>query len=198
MAKKESQYKKPSYKEFNELKAFSKMLTSTAEYLKAHFVGKQLYFCTQKDTVMLVFKSSNYMHLCGVNYEKGANSFFSDCLNETIDISMIHVKKDGTTFQKLRVLSAIPLLLRVNTSLVKKGKYLYLEFDFAIRTRQQIVALTLNRTSGYYYPESLLNLKGMKKFASGERVECVYAVKLSDGTTTQIDVIEGKSISDYM
>lgn len=198
MGRDDSKYKRPSYKEFNELKVFSKDLTAAAVYLKEYFVAKQLYFCTGKDSVNLIFKSSNFMHLCGVNYEKGANSFFNECLNSTLELSKIRVKKDGTTFQKLRVLSAIPLLLKVNTSLVRRGKYLYIDFDYAIRTKQQIVALTLNRTSGYYYPESLLNLRNMRSFSKGDRIECVYSVSLTDSTTEIIDIIEGKSLSDFL
>lgn len=198
MVKDESNYKKPNYKEFNQLKVFSKTLTFAAKYLKEQFVGKQLFFCTERNTVNLIFKSSNFMHLCGIKYEKGANSFFADCYNGTIDLDKIRVKKDGTTFQKLRVLSAIPLLLKINTSLVGKGKYLFIDFDYAIRTRQQVIAMTLNRTSGYFYPESLLNLKGMKKFASGDRIECIYAINFSDQTTMLIDIVEGKTLSDYL
>ena len=47
------------------------------------------------------------MHLCGVDYRKGAGSFFDDCLNRHVIIDELKIKKDGTTMQKLQVLGSI-------------------------------------------------------------------------------------------
>ena len=50
--------------------------------------------------------------------------------------------------KKLQVLGSIEELLGKHVHLTGSGRYLYLEFDYALRTRKQILALTLKRHQG--------------------------------------------------
>ena len=42
------------------------------------------------------------MHLCGIKYEKGAASFFTDALNKNIDENSIYIKKMGQLFKNCK------------------------------------------------------------------------------------------------
>ena len=53
--------------------------------------------------------------------------------------------------------------------LTGSGRYLYLEFDYALRTRKQILALTLKETSKKIVPQSLLDLKRKTVFPKGQK-----------------------------
>ena len=111
------------------------------------------------------------MHLCGIKYEKGAASFFTDALNKNIDENSIYIKKDGTTFQKLQVLPQFKELIGKNVRVTRGYKYLLLSFDYALRTNKEILALTLiDRINSDVIPQSLLNLHSMKKFKKKKKV----------------------------
>ena len=103
------------------------------------------------------------MHLCGIKYEKGAASFFTDALNKNIDENSIYI-------QKLQVLPQFKELIGKNVRVTRGYKYLLLSFDYALRTNKEILALTLiDRINSDVIPQSLLNLHSMKKFSKGEK-----------------------------
>ena len=116
------------------------------------------------------------MHLCGLYYSRGTKNFFLDCLDKKLDVSSLLVKKDGTTFQKLAILNSVTELTSPHVRLTGSGRYLYLEFDYALRTKKQILALTLKDTSKKIVPQSLLDLKKKRDFPKGEAVIKIYAV----------------------
>ncbi|WP_407574830.1 PBECR4 domain-containing protein [Streptococcus uberis] len=128
--------------------------------------------------ISVYFSASNFMHLCGVKYEKNSHSFFDDCLNSNIMIDKIMIKKDGTTFQKLQVLTSVSELLGEHVYLTEGCRYLYLEFDYSLRTNKQILALTLKNDFEKVVPQSLLNLKQKNSFPKGEKVIKIYSEEL--------------------
>ena len=78
-------------------------------------------------------------------------------MDKKLDVSSLLVKKDGTTFQRLAILNSVTELTSSHVRLTGSGRYLYLEFDYALRTKKQILALTLKDTSKKIVPQSLLD-----------------------------------------
>lgn len=130
------------------------------------------------------------MHLCGISYLRGSKNFFLSAKYRKIDLDKVLIKKDGTTFQKLQVLSAFPELISGNVRLTGRGRFLVLDYDYALRTSKQLLALTLINQSAKAIPQSLLNLhkKMFEKSASVVRIES------QDFNSDQITVLfEGQS-----
>lgn len=144
-----------------------------AQVVKKSFLGRKVCYVTDHSTLEVVFQATNFMHLCGVHYKRGATLFFQDCLDRKLILADLLIKRDGTTFQKLQVVSSLDLLLTLAVSIVGKGQYARLRYDAAIRTRRKILALSLKETEGKYVPISLLNLQS-KEIGSGDQIWCIY------------------------
>lgn len=121
------------------------------------------------------------MHLCGLYYQKGAYSFYDDSLNRHLKLELLQIKKDGTSFQKLQVLHSIKDLISPFVLLTGRGSFLYLDFDYALRTRKQVLALTLVDNRTVLVPQSLLNLKRQISFPKGDPVCRIYAENYETG-----------------
>ena len=179
--KKEEQFRRINTLEYNKIVQSIPLLNKIANYFKDNFIGKKVVYCTRNQKVSVYFSESNFMHLCGLYYSRGAKNFFLDCLDKKLEVSSVLVKKDGTTFQKLAILNSITELTSPHVRLTGSGRYLYLEFDYALRTKKQILALTLIDTSKKIVPQSLLNLKKKREFPKGESVIKIYAVDFYNG-----------------
>ena len=179
--KKEEQFRTINTLENNRIVCIIPSLYKISKYFKDNFFGKKVVYCTRNQKVSVYFSESNFMHLCGLYYSRGTKNFFLDCLDKKLDVSSLLVKKDGTTFQKLAILNSITELTSPHVCLTGSGRYLYLEFDYALRTRKQILALTLIDTSKKIVPQSLLNLKKTREFPKGESVIKIYAVDFYNG-----------------
>lgn len=179
--KKEEQFRRINTLEYNKIVQSIPLLNKIANYFKDYFFGKKVVYCTSNQKVAVYFSESNFMHLCGLYYSRGAKNFFLDCLDKKLEVSSVLVKKDGTTFQKLAILNSITELTSPHVRLTGSGRYLYLEFDYALRTKKQILALTLIDTSKKIVPQSLLNLKKKREFPKGESVIKIYAVDFYNG-----------------
>ena len=174
--KKEEQFRTINTLENNRIVCIIPSLYKIAKYFKDNFFGKKVVYCTRNQKVSVYFSESNFMHLCGLYYSRGTKNFFLDCLDKKLDVSSFLVKKDGTTFQKLAILNSVTELISPHVRLTGSGRYLYLEFDYALRTKKQILALTLKDTSKKVVPQSLLDLKNKRDFPNGEPVIKIYAV----------------------
>ena len=179
-----NKYKKPNPKELKALHEFVVCLHEAATFFKDHFVGKIMCYETSAKKVEVQFISTNFMHLCGIDYERGAKRFFEDCLDDRIQVNSIRVKCDGTTIQKLKVLWNMSELNGNNLRVTDSGDGLKISFDYAIRTRKQIFALALVNKRTRMIPISLLNLKSRNFFPSGDLVESIYSVNLNDNSIT--------------
>ena len=154
-------------------------IKNAATFFEQHFVGKEMHYITRNRCIALNFKRSNFMHLCGLRYEKGANQFFKDILHNKLDISKLTTKQDGTTILKLSALTSVEHLVKPKIRLTDCANYLNLSFDSALRTNKQIIALTLkNEKENTYYPNSFLNLKSIKDFPDGEEIICIKSIHL--------------------
>ena len=193
--KKEEQFRTINTLENNRIVCIIPSLYKIAKYFKDNFFGKKVVYCTRNQKVSVYFSESNFMYLCGLYYSRGAKNFFLDCLDKKLDVSSLLVKKDGTTFQKLAILNSVTELTSSHVRLTGSGRYLYLEFDYALRTKKQILALTLKDTSKKIVPQSLLDLKKKRDFPKGEAVIKIYAVDFYTGKewiyyTEEIDLKE--------
>ena len=171
-----SEFKTMDSRELKRIEKSIPLLHRVSTYFNDFFVGKRVIYCTQNNKITVHFSKSNFMHLCGINYTKGTEKFFDDCLDDHLDIDSIHVKKDGTTMQKLQILSSIFELTSSHVRLTGPGTFLLLRFDNALRTNKQILALTLKSTDRKIVPQSLLDLKKMNSFPIGEVVTKIYAI----------------------
>ena len=193
--KKEEQFRTINTLEYNRIVHSIPSLYKIAKYFKDNFFGKKVVYCTRNQKISVYFSESNFMHLCGLHYSRGAKNFFLDCLDKKLDVSSLLVKKDGTTFQKLAILNSVTELTSPHVRLTGSGRYLYLEFDYALRTKKQILALTLKDTSKKIVPQSLLDLKKKRDFPKGEDIIKIYGVDFYTGKewiyyTEEIDLKE--------
>lgn len=173
-------YRRLSAKESLTIVNYFPVLSKVTLFLKENIIGKYIYIMTDESCITLTFSESNFMHLCGLDYKGGSNKFFNACLNEKLEINNIKVKTDGTSFQKLRVINQIEDIFKMPSQIASSGTFLNLRFDSAIRTKKQIAAITLLNDRTTYVPQSLLNLKNMKKFPSSRNVICIYAEDMDD------------------
>lgn len=182
MAKKPTEYKKLSFNELKKFEYYLEHIRKAAFFFKEHFISKEMIYSTEKEATSVIFTKSNFMHLCGIEYETGPAEFFNLALLKQIDLAKVLIKRDGTTFQKLSVLSSIDFLLSSEITLSPGATYLYIYFDKALRTRKQVFALTLLNDDNSFVPNSLLNLKQMNNFPKGEKITGIKSVHLKDNT----------------
>lgn len=193
-----SRYRVPNQKEFRSLEQSINFIYQAADYFQDFFVGRKMVYRTQKNELELYFSQTNYMHLCGLYYPEGADKFFVDCLDKKVNLKSLLIKKDGTTMQKLQVLPFIKELTSPYVCLTGSGKHLYLEFDYSLRTRKQILALTLKDTQSKIIPQSLLNLKSKEVFSKGDPVTCIYSKSLLGDGLKQHFLKDGLDWDDYL
>ncbi|MER0123885.1 PBECR4 domain-containing protein [Streptococcus sp. ZJ93] len=198
MVKRVNEYGRPSFNEKLKLKRYLGNIQRAARFFEEHFINKSVVYCTSEDRIEVRFSSTNFMHLCGITYKKGSHSFFVDSLNQHLIIDDMMIKKDGTSFQKLQVLASITEILGSYVHLTGSGRYLYLEFDYALRTKKQILALTLKDISQKIIPQSLLDLKNQKSFPVGVKVVCIYSKDIKSGVLTPYFIESGSKLEDYL
>lgn len=183
MAKKE--YKRMSIKETTQITRQLNAIYKAAHLLQEHFVDKKVSFVGEVSTVAIIFSTTNFMHLCGIDYRRGTHLFFQDALDRKINLQDIQIKTDGTTFQKLQVIGSLDLLLGKHISIVGRGVYSSLRYDAAIRTRKKILDLSLKQNGLIYIPISLVNLSS-KEIGPGQKVTGIFSEDLTSGELKMI------------
>ncbi|MCW9718089.1 PBECR4 domain-containing protein [Avibacterium sp. 21-599] len=154
--------------EQEKLKRYINDIENAAIFVEKHFINKEVIYSTNTENISIIFKRSNFMHLCGIKYNDGANEFFNAATNHKLDLKKIKVKKDGITFLKLSLLKSIEYLLSSEIILTDNAIYLHIAFDKALKTKKQIFSLTLKSNNAFFVPQSLLNLKQMNNFPNGK------------------------------
>ncbi|WP_438838693.1 PBECR4 domain-containing protein [Streptococcus pluranimalium] len=198
MARQSSEYKRPSSNEIIVLRRYFEKMFEAATFFNRYFRNKVVHYGTDNDMVAIHFSTTNFMHLCGIDYRKGPASFFDDCLLRHLVVDDMLIKRDGTTFQKLQVLGSVGELIGQYVHLTQSGRYLYLEFDYALRTKKQILALTLKDTRSKVVPQSLLYLKRQKTFPIGAPVQCIYAKYLNNNQIEIYYLRENRDFSEFL
>ena len=80
MVKKE--YKRMSIKETTQITRQLNAIYKAAHLLQEHFVDKKVSFVGEVSTVAIIFSTTNFMHLCGIDYRRGNTLVFSRCLRQ--------------------------------------------------------------------------------------------------------------------
>ena len=159
---------------FNEKQRIERYLTKincAAQQFKNKFLNKKIIYFTPKNKIEMTCSSTNFMHLCGIWYKDfGAQAFYRAALHNKIILDKVWVKKDYSTFEKLQVIDQLDKLISENVSLIHSGRFLYLQYDYAVRTRKKILALTLIDINSIEVPQSLLNLKRVNNLEKGEKI----------------------------
>ncbi|HDR1545282.1 TPA: hypothetical protein QB469_002331, partial [Pasteurella multocida] len=157
-------------KEQAKLGRYIDIIEDAAKFFNNHFINKKVIYKTKNQEISIIFKRSNFMHLCGIRYVDGATEFFKAAISGKLALSKMSVKSDGTTFLKLSLLKSVNSLLSPEITLTEGAIYLNLHFDKALRTKKQIFALTLINNHHIFIPQSLLNLRSMNEFPYGDKV----------------------------
>ena len=125
------------------------------------------------------FSRNNFLHLTGVKLQKSqglsANGFYNKCINKRLSPREFALADDGTTEMKLRIL---PQLFTKNLSANIAG-------DFGARTPVLFteklagsvkggIGFVLDQKTGYYVPNTVLNVDIRKYIMNPQRVIAVY------------------------
>ncbi|WP_125584126.1 PBECR4 domain-containing protein [Levilactobacillus cerevisiae] len=136
---------------------------SAQRYIEENLIGKIRYFFFREEGKVKWFGvqvvENNFMHLCGINYLGGPRKFWKAVQVNHLETDLIKIKNDGTTFQKLQVVSLLEELNGGNLLVSSAGVLFKVRYDHLLRTRRNIMALALNQVEMYYRPVSLLNLQ---------------------------------------
>lgn len=148
--------------------------------------------------------SSNFLHLCGINYfnsqnrKLNANNFYQGLKEKKISYQGVR-KKDATTNLKLAVLPELRSLMSCDHLRVvdKPTVYDKNSFSHAIKTRRKIFALGLEeeRELPHFIPKSLLNAKTLPHIDAGHQVHCIYSIDIS--TRKRIILCKDTAFENY-
>lgn len=155
---------------------YLKSIHQTGEFLRKNFINYTVFFESEHVRVAVKITKTNYMHLCGLFYERGARKFFDDALENKLSLKSIFIKKDGTTFWKLSVLGMVPQLFTEKLELTEHGNLVLLEFDQAIRTSSHRYEFALKNEGLVSYPVSLINLRIARHFPNGAKIIKIYSI----------------------
>lgn len=161
------EYKRATPQDLKRIRLKINDLKVAFNYVESELCDRDRYYFYQKDgqimAMLLNVKRENFMHLCGLRYIKGgAKRFWHDLKRNHLVLENLQVKSDGTTFQKLQVINLLPELSKSDLKITSAGKYLKLQYDHAIRTRKELMAIAFKFDTNGYIPLSLLNLNDTK------------------------------------
>lgn len=150
-----------------EIKAFNARLPAihiALNTMKKSFIGKKklyLYVVGNKEIKLqeLSFSNRHFMHLCGVKYSNGAKGFINDLNKKRLNLNLLSVKSDGTTFQKLQIIDQIDRLDSLQTQISIGNNMASIHYDSLLKTKERILGIAIKKDANdKYIPLSLLNL----------------------------------------
>jgi len=161
------EYKRATSQDLKRIRLKMNDLKMAFSYVETELCDRERYYFYQKAgkvaAIQLNVKRENFMHLCGLSYKNGgAKRFWHDLKRNHLVLENLLVKADGTTFQKLQVINLLPELSKLDLKITSAGKYLKLQYDHAIRTRRELMAIAFQFDTDGYIPLSLLNLSDTK------------------------------------
>lgn len=133
------------------------------KFVAENLIGKIRYFFYQEDRqvkwLAVQFGEKNFMHLCGITYIGGPRRFWQAVQSNQLSLKLVRVKNDGTTFQKLQVITLLEELNGTDLLVTSAGILLKMRYDHLLRTKKSLMGVALSRGGNYYRPLSLLNLR---------------------------------------
>ena len=144
-------------------------------FVNDNLINRLIKYASENYTYDMIFNKSNFMHLCGVKYEKGASDFFRDILDDKLELDKIQIKDDGSTIVKLQIISNLQYLFDKNIFLGPSGRIGYTTYDGVIE--HKVMVLLLKRAKSVYVPNSILN----KTRSSRVVTERVKSIEIYEG-----------------
>ena len=171
-----------------------KILFKSAQLYKENLVNNNLLFiCMDKhkrtSSLTIQFATTGFLHLTGVKFNDrksmSSGEFFDKCLKRSLD--EFELAKDGTTEKKLQIL---PLLFSKNLSAT-------IVRDFSARTPVLVtdklvggvkgcIGFVYERTTGFYAPNTVLNLDIRTYISNQLRIIATYRKKKTDSGYEEI------------
>ncbi|WP_262315613.1 PBECR4 domain-containing protein [Lacticaseibacillus parakribbianus] len=181
-------FRQPTVTEQRQLHRYLPQVMAAASFCDRELIGFELIYHTKNSVVSMQVEQANFSHLCGLSYGTSGREFSRLAKRKRLSLDKLRVKSDGTSLLKLRVLDQLPRLIEPGVRLVTNGSLLMLKYDFALRTHQAIIGLTLSAYSGsrLLTPNSLLNLKTMRQFPAG--VEVTHLSRIAFRTAKREDL----------
>ncbi len=173
-----------------------KILFKSAQLYKENLVNNNLLFiCMDKhkrtSSLTIQFATTGFLHLTGVKFNDrksmSSGEFFDKCLKRRLSLDEFELAKDGTTEKKLQIL---PLLFSKNLSATIVG-------DFSARTPVLVtdklvggvkgcIGFVYERTTGFYAPNTVLNLDIRTYISNQLRIIATYRKKKTDSGYEEI------------
>lgn len=173
-----------------------KILFASAQLYKENLVDNNLLFiCMDKykqaSALNVQFSTTGFLHLTGVKFNDvnrmRSGEFFDKCLKKRLGMDDFVLSKDGTTEKKLQIL---PMLFSKNLSATMVG-------DFSARTPVLVteklvggvkggMGFVYDQTTGFYAPNTVLNLDIRTYISNSLRVIATYRKKKTDATYKEI------------
>lgn len=149
----------------NNIKKYKKGLL----FFEANFLDKIINFeyedaNSATKIVGIQFKKQHFAHLCGIKYKFGAKKFFDDLKNGNVATkNIIYNDRKDLVNAKADCMDCLAMILKPGVRVCESGKFAHLEFDAALRTGRDILALAVKyQDNGFFVCNSLLNLKIFK------------------------------------
>lgn len=145
-------------------KEIIKILHQSAKKYQEKLLNKKIIFIYKNkdnlDFIEALFKDSNFMHLTGIKYKKGANQFFIDCIQSKINSNDIEIKNKIFTSLKLQILENA---MSINKSAKRIGIYndgkTNIKIEKVIGNTHYCLGFSNLNNKGkeikYYYPKTL-------------------------------------------
>jgi hypothetical protein len=139
------------------------LLVEGAKQYKEHLNNKDFLICYSIEEDIeykqIAFGASSFRHLAGVETCKSARDFYSACVFNEISTKDVYERSDGTTWQKLTVLSSMKNIV-YNSALI--GDYDHKGFclttDYLVGDAQGLLSLGFKKTEHEYNcPNTLLH-----------------------------------------
>lgn len=173
-----------------------KILFKSAQLYKESLVNNNLLFiCMDKhkrtSSLTIQFATTGFLHLTGVKFNDrksmSSGEFFDKCLKRRLSLDEFELAKDGTTEKKLQIL---PLLFSKNLSAT-------IVRDFSARTPVLVtdklvggvkgcIGFVYERTTGFYAPNTVLNLDIRTYISNQLRIIATYRKKKTDSGYEEI------------
>lgn len=147
---------------------------------------KTLGFATNKD---------DFMHMCGMKYKAKKNvpwknEFLKHIENNELNYSKLMIHADGTTIEKVIVISMLPNLFKTLDITVSNEKQIKLSYNYDgyIATKKRIISLGLkSKGKNFFVPQTLLNLRKEKIQLHGDPVHAILRKNRKE--KSQIDIV---------
>lgn len=189
-----------------ENKEILKELFRCAELYHENLEGRSILLISSNNslnrisTVEAAFGPSNFLHLTGVKFEKGAeispSVFYSRCLNRRLSASQFILAEDGTSELKLSVLPEIFGSKHLSAKMIGDfhDRRQALFTDKLAGNIRCCVGLVFNSDQKVYVPNTVLRTDMRDSIENQQRIILTYRKSIDDDQYSEL-VYKAKNIS---